>query len=92
MTATPVLDRSTVLAVARLELLVAAPDVPADAPADAHLVRDLGVDSLGLLEFVARLEYRYGLSVPDADWPLLGTLDEVAGYVVDRTGRDEGDA
>ena len=64
MTATPVLDRSTVLAVARLELLVAAPDVPADAPADAHLVRDLGVDSLGLLEFVARLEYRYGLSRP----------------------------
>ena len=87
MTATPVLDRTAVLAVARLELLVAAPDVPADAASDVHLVRELGVDSLALLEFVARLEYRYGLSVPDADWPLLGTLDEVAAYVVERVGR-----
>lgn len=88
MTATPVLDRTAVLAVARLELLVAAPDVPADAASDVHLVRELGVDSLALLEFVARLEYRYGLSVPDADWPLLGTLEDVAAYVVERVGQD----
>ncbi|MET1060010.1 MAG: acyl carrier protein [Nocardioides sp.] len=88
MTATPVLDRAAVLAITRLELLVAAPDVPADAPFHVHLVRDLGVDSVGLVEFVARLEYRYGLSVPDTDWPLLGTLDEVATYIVDRVRQD----
>ena len=48
MTATPVLDRSTVMAVAR-RAPVAAPDVPRRRrPADAHLVRDLGVDSLAV--------------------------------------------
>jgi acyl carrier protein len=84
-TARPTPDRSDVLALARLELIVAAREVPVDAPADAGLVSDLGVDPVTLREFVARLEYRYGISVPESDRRLLGTLDEVASYVVDRT-------
>ena len=37
--------------------------------------------------FAARVEYRFGLSVPDAQWPGLGTLAEVAAYVVERARR-----
>ena len=39
--ATPAVVAASVLAVTRLELLVAAPEVPVDVPADADLVRDL---------------------------------------------------
>ncbi len=76
-----------VLAIARAELAVAAPDVPADAPPDAHLKHDLDVDSLALLELVARLEYRFSVCVPDEDWPRLTSLSAIVGYVL---GRVEG--
>jgi acyl carrier protein len=88
MTAAPVLDHAFVVAIARLELLVAAPQVPADAPAHASLLDELAVDARTLREFATRLEYRFGLSVPDEDWPHLRTLDEVAAYVVGRTARN----
>lgn len=79
----PTLDHATALAAARQELLTAAPEVAADADSGAHLRHDLGIDSLTLLEFVARLEFRFQLSVADADWPSLDTLDRVAAYLVD---------
>jgi acyl carrier protein len=79
---TTVVDAASVLAITRLELLVAAPEVPADVPDDAHLVRDLGVDLATLRVFADRLEYRFGMSVPDADLPLLRTLDQVAESIV----------
>ncbi len=81
---TTAVDTASVLALARLELLVAAPDVPVDAPGDAHLVRDLRVDTPTLRVFADRLQYRFGMSVPDADLPLLRTLDEVARCIVVR--------
>ena len=84
---TSAVDAATILAVARLELLVAAPEVPVDVPADAHLLRVVGIDGPTFREFAARVEYRFGLSVPDAQWPGLGTLDEVASYVVERARR-----
>lgn len=79
---TTTLTRDAIIELARAELAVAAPDVPADVAVDAHLRQDLGVDSLSLLEFVARLEFHYGLAVPDEDWPQLATLDAVADYVL----------
>jgi acyl carrier protein len=79
---TTAVDAASVLAITRLELLVAAPEVPADVPDDAHLVRDLGVDLATLRVFADRLEYRFGMSVPDADLPLLRTLDQVAESIV----------
>lgn len=81
---TTAVDAASVLAVTRLELLVAAPEVPVDVPADAHLVRELGIDAPTFEAFAARVEYRFGLSVPDTQWPGLGTLAEVAAYVVQR--------
>lgn len=71
-----------VLAALREELALVAPELGADPPAGADLKLDLAVDSLSVLELVARIEYRYALSVPDDDWPLLGSLDAIASYVV----------
>lgn len=71
-----------VLFALRDELELVAPDVGRDVAADASLKHDLGVDSLSVLELVARIEFRFGLSVPDDDWPLLGSLDAIAAYVV----------
>lgn len=74
-----------VLAVVRAELAVAAPDVAADAPSDADLRYDLDVDSLSLLELVARLEFRYSVAVPDDDWPQLTSIDAIVDYIRDVT-------
>ncbi|WP_392543313.1 acyl carrier protein [Oryzobacter telluris] len=75
------MTRSEILATVREELAVAAPDVPADADTAAHFGVDLGVDSLAVLEFVARLEYRYGIAVPDDAWPGLTSMDAVADHL-----------
>ena len=87
-TATPAVLTASVLAITRLELLVAAPEVPVDVPDDADLSRDLGVDPGTLRAFADRLEYRFGMSVPDADLPLLRTLDDVAQCIVGRAAPD----
>jgi acyl carrier protein len=75
------MTRSEILATVREELAVAAPVVPADADTAAHFGVDLGVDSLAVLEFVARLEYRYGIAVPDDAWPGLTSMDAVADHL-----------
>ena len=75
------MNRSEILSDIREELAVAAPDVPRDAATDAHFGLDLEVDSLAVLEFVARLEYRYGIAVPDDAWPTLTSMDAVADFL-----------
>lgn len=75
------MNRSQILSDIREELAVAAPDVPADADPTAHFGLDLEVDSLAVLEFVARLEYRYGIAVPDDAWPTLTSMDAVADFL-----------
>jgi acyl carrier protein len=75
------MNRSEILSVIREELAVAAPDVPGDADSTAHFGLDLEVDSLAVLEFVARLEYRFGLVVPDDAWPGLTSIDAVADFL-----------
>lgn len=77
------MNKHDLLTVVREELTVAAPDLPADADADADLRHDLGVDSLALLEFVARLEYRFSVSVPDEAWPQLTSITAVVDYLAD---------
>ena len=75
------MNRSEIMSDIREELTIAAPDVPHDADSAAHLGLDLEVDSLAVLEFVARLEYRYGIAVPDDAWPTLTSMDAVADFL-----------
>ena len=74
--------RDTVLAMVRRELAVVLPDVPLDADPDADLKVDLDVDSLALLELVARMEYLVGVAVPDEDWTLLTSMTALVDYLV----------
>ncbi|RYP88377.1 hypothetical protein EKO23_03345 [Nocardioides guangzhouensis] len=82
MCVTQQLDRESVLAVTRLELLVAAPDVAEDVPTDVPLAR--AADSGALHSLFDRLEYRYAISVPADVRRSLRTLDDIAAYVVAR--------
>jgi hypothetical protein len=80
-------DRESVLAVTRLELLVAAPSVAEDVPADARLARVVAGDAAVLHTLFDRLEYRFGIAVPGDARRSLHTLDDVATYVLDRVHR-----
>jgi acyl carrier protein len=53
-----------------------------DLAADKELVSELGIDSLDVVEFVARLEYRFRFVVPDDEWQELATLDAIADYAL----------
>lgn len=76
----PTLD-TEVLARLRTELAAVRPDIAATAPTDATFKHDLEIDSLDVLEFVARVEAAFGLVVPDEDWQAVATLDSLAAYV-----------
>ena len=82
--ASSTLTAASVLAITRIELLAAAPDVPVDVAPDADLVRDLGVDLATLRVFADRIEYRFGMAVPDGELTRLRSLDHVAERIVRR--------
>jgi acyl carrier protein len=71
------------LEVLRTELRAVSESIPPDLPTDQELVADLGLDSLDVVEFVARLEYRFRFVVPDGEWQQLATLDAIAAYALD---------
>jgi acyl carrier protein len=60
------------------------PEIPSDLPLDRELIGELGLDSLDVVEFVARLEYRFRFVVPDREWQQLATLDAIAAYALER--------
>lgn len=75
------------LAVLQQELSEASRKVTGDVPTDQALHAELGIDSLDLVVFVASVEYRFGLVVPDEDWQRLPTLDAIASYALARLRR-----
>ncbi|MBU2940122.1 acyl carrier protein [Lacinutrix sp. C3R15] len=48
---------------------------------DAHFKQELGVDSLDMAEFIARIEQEYRIEIPDADWPQIATVNLLAEYI-----------
>lgn len=74
-------------AIVREELAVAAPDLPSDVAGSDHLRHDLDVDSLAVLELVARLECRLGVVVDDADWERMTSIDMITEYLDDTLRR-----
>lgn len=75
------MTRQSIVNIVREELAVAAPEVAPDAEESADLRHDLDVDSLATLELVARLEYRFSVSVPDEAWPQLCSVAAIADYI-----------
>lgn len=72
------------IAFLRDELRAIKPALPAELPAQASYRHELALDSLDLVELVARIEQRYGVMIPDADLPQFASLDATAGYVLAR--------
>ncbi len=85
-------DLSAILAV--LSEVVSSRDVTAAEPLDT--LTDLGVDSLGLIQFVAALEQRFGIRFSEGDLESFGTatLREVARLVngMSESGGERADA
>lgn len=65
----------------RSELRAIKPALPEVLPAQAHYRIELNLDSLDLVELVARIEQRYGVLIPDADLPQFTSLEATVGYV-----------
>jgi acyl carrier protein len=64
------------------ELTRVAPDIdPASVREDDHLQEDLELDSMDILNLVAALHKRLGVSIPEADYPRIATLRLAVPYL-----------
>jgi acyl carrier protein len=64
------------------DLTAVAPDLDADSIGDNdHLQEDLGLDSMDFLNLVSALHKRFGLPIPEADYPRLATTALAVAYL-----------
>ena len=42
----------------------------------AHLIEDLELDSMALLEVLASMEKKFGVSIPESEFPNLTSIDQ----------------
>lgn len=80
------LPREQIMEVLLRELKEMKPDLSADISESLSFQDDLGMDSLALSEYIARMEYAFRVEVPDDEWKSLSTLKRVADYVEQRGG------
>ena len=52
---------------------------------DAHLMNDLGADSLHVVELVIEFETQYDIEIPDEDAEDLDTVGKIKQYIKDYT-------
>lgn len=66
------------------DLTSVAPDLdPASIGDGDHLQDDLGLDSMDFLNLVSALHKRFGLPVPEADYPRLATPAKAVAYLAE---------
>jgi acyl carrier protein len=57
------------------ELVRIAPDIdPGSVGDDDHIQDDLELDSMDILNFVTALHERFGIDIPEADYPRIATI------------------
>jgi acyl carrier protein len=67
------------------DLTSVAPDLDAGAIGDNdHLQDDLGLDSMDFLNLVAALHERFGLPIPETDYPRLATPAGAVAYLAEK--------
>jgi len=74
-------QRDQVIAQLRDELCHIQPRLPQIWPSNSLFQADIGLDSLDLVELVARVEQRYGMLIADTDIPNFISLDAMADYI-----------
>jgi acyl carrier protein len=66
------------------DLTAVAPDLDAASIGDSdHLQEDLGLDSMDFLNLVSALHKRFGLPIPEADYPRLATPAKAVAYLAE---------
>jgi acyl carrier protein len=66
------------------DLTAVAPDIePGNLHDDDHLQDDLGLDSIDFLNLVSALHKRYGLPIPEEDYPRLATPAKAVTYLTE---------
>ncbi len=69
------------------ELVAVAPDIEPDSVGeDDHLQDDLELDSMDVLNLVTALHERFGVNIPEADYPQIATLRLATDYLAAATG------
>ena len=64
------------------EILAKQLGIEADAVEDeSNIMKDLGADSLDVVELLMAIEEAFGVSVPDDDVPNLKTVKDIADYI-----------
>jgi len=64
------------------DLTAVAPDIDAEGLRDDdHLQEDLGLDSMDFLNLVSALHKRFGLPIPEVDYPRLATTALAVAYL-----------
>ncbi len=48
---------------------------------DAHFIKDVGLDSMALLEVLATMEKKFGVSIPESEFPNITTINKCAATV-----------
>ena len=67
-----------------------APEIDPASIESAVSFRDqLDLDSMDFLNFVLALHERFGIDIPESDYPRLYTLDSAVAYVASKTGQLE---
>ncbi|MDT8854650.1 phosphopantetheine-binding protein [Paracoccaceae bacterium Fryx2] len=66
------------------DLTAIAPDLDAASIGDNdHMQDDLGLDSMDFLNLVSALHKRFGLPIPEADYPRLATPAKAVTYLAE---------
>lgn len=68
------------------ELTRIAPDIdPETVGADDHIQEDLELDSMDVLNLVTALHARFGVDIPEADYPQIATVSLATAYLVEKS-------
>jgi acyl carrier protein len=73
--------QQTLIIQLRDELRAIKPKLPSDMGADDNFRNTWNLDSLELVEFVARLEQQFGIMIPDEDLAQFYSLNAAANYL-----------
>ena len=66
------------------DLIAVAPDLdPGTLGDDDHLQEDMGLDSMDFLNLVGALHNRFGLPIPETDYPRLATPAKAVAYLAE---------
>lgn len=49
---------------------------------EAHFEKDLGLDSLDVVELVMALEEEFGVEIPDAEADKIGSINDAVNYII----------